>query len=97
MKTFFVENQSSILCARRGDVDLAEEKEFLAREGVREWIGNGRVEMIDLGEDERMISSTLIRKVVSEAKGDEERMRKNLKGLVVDGVADVIIKEGLYS
>lgn len=53
--------------------------------------------MINLSEEERTISSTLIRNIVRDAQGDEALTRAQLKSLVVDGVAEIIIREGLYN
>lgn len=86
LASFFVQDGSSITCARRGDVGREAEEAFLAGENVREW--RDKIEMIDLEGSVGEISSTLIRSKVREGQG--------LDGLVLKGVEAIIAREGLY-
>lgn len=92
LATFF--DGSSVVCARRGDIDAAEEKEFLDREGVKEW--SSGIEMVTLSKELGEVSSSLVRATVKECGGDEVLISSRLKGLVVDGVSHYIIREKLY-
>lgn len=59
--------------------------------GKREWVTEGRVEMVEgRTEGEEVVSSTRVREAVK--KGDRELLKK----LVTDGVADWILEEALY-
>lgn len=96
METFLSTNRSSLLCARRGIESTSsspsrEEKEFLSRPEVAKWIKEGKLEMFDLDEKVRGISSTEIRKAVK--AGDWDKVREMVP---YPRVIDIIKKEGLY-
>lgn len=85
---------SSVVCARRGDIDAAEEQDFLDRDGVKEW--RSGIEMATLSKEMGEVSSSLVRATVKECMGDEALISTRLKGLVVDGVSRYIVREKLY-
>lgn len=96
METFLSTNRSSLLCARRGTVSTSsspshEEEEFLSRPQVDKWVKEGKLEMFDLDEKVRGISSTEIRKAVK--AGDWDKVREMV---AYPRVVDVIKEEGLY-
>ncbi|GAA5976567.1 hypothetical protein JCM5350_006684 [Sporobolomyces pararoseus] len=100
METLFSKNQSRLVCARRGGTtaqqhrDQDEEREFLSRPEVYEWVEMGKLKIVDLGTDNEKvkgISSTEIRNAVKEDDWDKvEEM------VPFPSVIEVIQKERLY-
>ena len=72
-ETFFNKNGSSVVCSRRlqeGDPTVArEEMRFLSLEDVRPFVERGAIEMVDIGDSEASLSSTAVRKGISESQG----------------------------
>jgi nicotinamide-nucleotide adenylyltransferase len=101
MHKFFDEEQSTLICARRG-AQAAEEDAFLATNAVVEFSGRpGLIEMVDLAPQMVDVSSTRVRATVKEfftAGGgqDEEQFRRRLEELVTDDVASYILEHSLY-
>lgn len=100
-KAFFIEDGSTISCARRSDPPLAvhEESEFLSSDVVKPWVQeeDGFVRLFDLPENIRGISSTAVRQSVKEAaEGGGGGGWDKVKTMLIDEVADYIEKEGLY-
>ncbi|KAF8717922.1 NAD biosynthesis via nicotinamide riboside salvage pathway, partial [Rhizoctonia solani] len=62
LRTFFNEEGSSIVCARRGSHPDSEEEEFLRSEYVQEFYDAGKIKITDLDQSVRDISSTDVRK-----------------------------------
>lgn len=92
LETFFVANRSRVLCARRGDIDTAEEQAFLESEEVKLWVEKGLVECFDIDEEElRGISSTKVREAVRSGSWEEVE-----KMIGVQEVVEVIRRETLY-
>ncbi|BGO97149.1 hypothetical protein NBRC10513v2_001069 [Rhodotorula toruloides] len=91
MSAFLDRDDSSLACARRGDVGHDEEDAFLASDEVKEWVKRGTVEMFDIEERFRTISSTEVRRAVKEERWDDVR-----RAVPVEGIIDVIRREGLY-
>lgn len=94
LASFFTYDGSSVVCARRGDISPAEEKEFLDSNGVREW--RAAIEMVSLSKEMGEVSSSLVRATVKGCEGDEALISSRLDGLVVDRVARYIIANKLY-
>ena len=97
LRGFFAEppegEGSCIVSARRGgDAESRKvEEAVLVRDEAKEWVGRGRVRMLESGEEEWAgISSTMVRDAVK--RGDGEAMKR----LVTDEVGEYIVKEGLY-
>lgn len=91
MSAFLDRDDSSLACARRGDVAREEEDAFLASDEVKEWVQRGKVEMFDIEERCRTISSTEVRRAVKDERWDDVR-----RDVPVEGVINVIKREGLY-
>lgn len=87
LSTFFVDDGSTLACARRGDISPEAEDHFLNREGVREW--RDRVVMFDVPEDVRGVSSTMVRSAVAE--GGER-----LDGVLLESVRRIVKERGFY-
>ncbi|CAE6442599.1 unnamed protein product [Rhizoctonia solani] len=62
LRTFFNEEGSSIVCARRGSHPDTEEEEFLRSEYVQEFYDAGKIKITDLDQSVKDISSTDVRK-----------------------------------
>ncbi|KAF8689011.1 NAD biosynthesis via nicotinamide riboside salvage pathway, partial [Rhizoctonia solani] len=62
LRTFFNEEGSSIVCARRGSHPDTEEEDFLRSEYVQEFYDAGKIKITDLDQSVRDISSTDVRK-----------------------------------
>ncbi|KAG8714218.1 hypothetical protein FRC11_009375 [Ceratobasidium sp. 423] len=86
LRTFFNDQRSSLVCARRGSHPDSEEEEFLHSEHVREFYDAGRIKIVDLDKDVRDISSTDVR------NGTIEAAEKDCPKEVVD----IIKREKLY-
>ncbi|BGP37369.1 hypothetical protein JCM10449v2_001275 [Rhodotorula kratochvilovae] len=84
-------DDSSLVCARRGGVSPEEEVDFLASEEVKKWVELGKVEMFDLPEAARDVSSTRVRQAVKEGRWvDVER------DVPFERVIEIVRREGLY-
>ncbi|ORY61179.1 hypothetical protein BCR35DRAFT_283473 [Leucosporidium creatinivorum] len=89
LSSFFDTDSSSISCARRGDLSLAEEQAFLESEEVKPWVQ--KVELFDLGDEAKGVSSTEVRKAVKKGSWEEvERL------VPVEGVREVLKRKGMY-
>lgn len=87
LTSFFDHDRSSIICARRGNVSNAEEREFLGQESVKSF-GKG-VKLFSLSDNQiGSVSSTMVRQRVEEGR--------EMKGLVLSSVEEIIKREGLY-
>lgn len=80
MTSLFVEDKSTLVCARRGDVSPAEEVAFLDSPEVKPWREN--VEMFDLEEKLHAISSTEVRKAAKEGRWEDVRRDVPFEGVV---------------
>ncbi|BGP22249.1 hypothetical protein JCM10295v2_001128 [Rhodotorula toruloides] len=89
--SMFNHDDSSLACARRGDVSRDEEGAFLASDEVREWVERGMVQIFDVEERLRTISSTEVRRAVREERWEDVR-----RDVPVEGIIDVIRRERLY-
>jgi len=85
-------DDSRVLCARRisSTTNVEPEQAHESLPLAEEFISSGRVEFIDIGEDERTFSSTAVREGI--ARGEQEWKR-----LVTDGIAGYIVEQGLYT
>ncbi|CAE6519450.1 unnamed protein product [Rhizoctonia solani] len=86
LRTFFNDERSSLVCARRGSHPDSEEEGFLHSEYVREFYDGGRIKIVDLDSQVRDISSTDVR------NGTIETAEKDCPKEVVD----IIKREKLY-
>ncbi|KAJ8296449.1 Nicotinamide mononucleotide adenylyltransferase [Rhodotorula toruloides] len=91
MSAFLDRDDSSLACARRGDIPSEEEDAFLNSDEVKEWVKRGKVEMFDIEERFRTISSTEVRRAVKEERWEDVR-----RDVPIEGIIDVIKREGLY-
>jgi nicotinic acid mononucleotide adenylyltransferase len=106
METFFLSNQSSLICARRGGETTRrgeeEEREFLSSLEVDRWVRQGKLKVVDLNENEnendeekgsslKGISSTEIRKFVKVGNWD-----KVVEMVPFPSVVEIIKRQGLY-
>lgn len=91
MHDLFGTDDSSVTCARRGDISRAEESEFLTGPEVQKWAKQGKVELFDLPDEARAISSTAIRAAVQEGRWDDVA-----SSIPVKGIVDIVRRDGLY-
>ncbi|KAH7342002.1 hypothetical protein B0J17DRAFT_648975 [Rhizoctonia solani] len=86
LHTFFDDQRSSLVCARRGSHPDSEEQEFLHSEYVRGFYDEGKIRIVDLDKEVRDISSTDVR------NGTIETAEKDCP----KGVVEIIKREHLY-
>ncbi|GAA5998097.1 nicotinamide-nucleotide adenylyltransferase [Rhodotorula paludigena] len=91
MHDLFGTDDSSVTCARRGDISRSEESEFLAGPEVQKWARQGKVELFDLPDEARAISSTAIRAAVQEDRWDDVA-----RSIPVKGIVDIVRRDRLY-
>ncbi|GAA5973253.1 hypothetical protein JCM11641_003036 [Rhodosporidiobolus odoratus] len=82
-------DDSVLSCARRGDVSKDEERDFLDSAEVKPWAN--KIELFDLDEKVRGVSSTAIRQAVQEERWDEVK-----RDVPFPGVLGILLREGLY-
>jgi nicotinamide-nucleotide adenylyltransferase len=104
--TFFEEERTTFVCARRGKASLPnkqgeskseeeEENELLQSEQVKPWLDRGIVVMMDLHEQVQSVSSTAIREILySDEKRDE--LRSKLEEMTTPRVAGYLVQESVY-
>lgn len=89
LASFVEADRSSIACARRGDLSPAEEQAFLESEDVKPWAD--KVELFDLGNEAKGVSSTEVRQAVKEGRWEAvERL------VPFAGVRELLKREGMY-
>lgn len=91
LSSFFDADQSSVACARRGDLSTTEEQAFLDSEEVKPWAHKEQVQLFDLAEEARDVSSTEVRKAVKAGRWEDvERL------VPLSGVRAVLRRERMY-
>lgn len=103
-QTFFRKERTTFVCARRGlesqpnkvtdassRSQSEEEAELLQSELVKPWVDEGSVMMLDLDEDVQGVSSTAIRRQVSEPGRSQEQMTKALSRMTTPRVAEYLV------
>lgn len=91
MTSLLETSDSSLVCARRGDVSKEDEADFLASDEVKKWVDKGKVALFDLPEEARQVSSTRVRQAVKEERWDDVK-----RDVPFDAVVNIIQREGLY-
>ncbi|GAA6047705.1 hypothetical protein JCM3770_001732 [Rhodotorula araucariae] len=91
MQSLLGTDDSSLVCARRGDVSPEDEAEFLASEEVQKWVEQGKVEMFDLPQAAREVSSTRVRQAVKEGRWQDVQ-----RDVPFERVVEIMRREGLY-
>ncbi|GAA5828985.1 hypothetical protein JCM11251_004088 [Rhodosporidiobolus azoricus] len=89
MNALLIEDGSFLSCARRGDISPENERAFLDSPEVKPW--RNQVELFDLDETVRAISSTEIRQAVKEHRWEDVR-----RDVPFEGVLEILQREGLY-
>ncbi|GAA5844844.1 hypothetical protein JCM9279_000015 [Rhodotorula babjevae] len=91
MQSLLGDDDSSLVCARRGDVSHEDEADFLASDEVRKWAQQGKVDVFDLPNEAQDVSSTRVRQAVQDGRWDDVA-----RDVPFEEVVEVIKREGLY-
>ncbi|KPV76880.1 uncharacterized protein RHOBADRAFT_51865 [Rhodotorula graminis WP1] len=91
MQALLGDDDSSLVCARRGDVSPQDEADFLASDEVRKWAQQGKVEVFDLPGEAQGVSSTRVRQAVQEGRWDDVA-----RDVPFEAVVGIIRREALY-
>lgn len=106
--TYFNKERTTFVCARRGLDSLPnkqgdekdqekEERDLLVSEEVKPWVEQGVVQMMDLEKSVQSVSSTAIRKVITDGALDEDILQARLQEMTTKRVAQYLVEEAVYS
>lgn len=89
--------------ANNNDSSQDEELNFLSSNDVKPWMEAGKIRMVDIGEREAAMSSTLVRQTIGAANStagssseSDGANNREVEGMVLDAILKYITEEGLY-